>query len=174
MPRAACSGSVHSGLKSRPCKAMIAILGAGSLGRLWAATLPAGRVAFVPRPGQATDPDCYRFQPIEGESFRVTIPWLEPGQSPELFLVTTKAGDTLEALKAALRSIPESTPIVLFQNGLGSQQQVEETWPQRPVLAASTTEGANRPEPALTVHAGRGATWVGVLNPIGHPLVDRV
>ncbi|MGP9833994.1 ketopantoate reductase family protein [Marinobacter sp. NSM] len=153
---------------------MIAILGAGSLGRLWAATLPAGQVAFVPRPGQAPDPVYYRFQPIEGESFRVTIPWLQPSQSPELLLVTTKAGDTLEALKAALPSIPESTPIVLFQNGLGSQQQVAETWPQRPVLAASTTEGANRPEPALTVHAGRGATWVGALNPIGHPLVDRV
>lgn len=174
MPRAACSGSAHSGLKSRPCKAMIAILGAGSMGRLWAATLPAGQVAFVPRPGQMPDPVCYRFQAIEGESLSVTIPWLQPGQSPELLLVTTKAGDTLDALKAGLPSITGSTPIVLFQNGLGSQQQVSETWPQRPVLAASTTEGANRPEPALTVHAGRGATWVGALNTVGQPLVGRV
>ena len=152
---------------------MIAILGAGSLGRLWAATLPAGQVAFVPRPGQTPDPVCYRFQPIEGEPLGVTIPWLEPGQSPELLLVTTKAGDTLEALKAAPPSIPESTPIVLFQNGLGSQQQVAETWPQRPVLAASTTEGANRPEPDLTVHAGRGDTWVGALNSAAQPLVEQ-
>lgn len=174
MRKAACNGLAHNGLKSRPCKAMIAILGAGSLGRLWAATLPAGQVAFVPRPGQAPDPICYRFQPIEGESFGVTIPWLQPGQSPELLLVTTKAGDTLEALKAALPSIASSTPIVLFQNGLGSQQQVAATWPQRPVLAASTTEGANRPEQGLTVHAGCGATWVGALNPTGQPLVNRV
>jgi 2-dehydropantoate 2-reductase len=63
---------------------------------------------------------------------------------------------------------------VLFQNGLGSQQQVAATWPQRPVLAASTTEGANRPEQGLTVHAGCGATWVGALNPTGQPLVNRV
>ena len=88
--------------------------------------------------------------------------------------MTTKAGDTLEALKAALPSIASSTPIVLFQNGLGSQQQVAATWPQRPVLAASTTEGANRPEQGLTVHAGCGATWVGALNPTGQPLVNRV
>ncbi|KXO08630.1 ketopantoate reductase family protein [Marinobacter excellens] len=153
---------------------MIAILGAGSLGRLWAATLPAGQVAFVPRPGQAPEPARYRFQPLVGESFSVTVPWLQRGQSPELLLVTTKAGDTLEALKAALPSIASSTPIVLFQNGLGSQQQVAATWPQRPVLAASTTEGANRPEQGLTVHAGCGATWVGALNPTGQPLVNRV
>jgi 2-dehydropantoate 2-reductase len=153
---------------------MIAILGAGSLGRLWAATLPAGQVAFVPRPGQTPDSVCYRFQPIDDKSVSVTVPWLQPGQSPDLLLVTTKAGNTLEALKAALPSIANSTPILLFQNGLGSQQQVAQTWPSRPVLAASTTEGANRPEPGLTVHAGRGDTWVGALNPVGHPLVKRV
>jgi 2-dehydropantoate 2-reductase len=128
----------------------------------------------VPRPGQAPDPVCYRFQSIDGESANAIIPWLQPGQSPDLILVTTKAGDTLEALKAALPSIAKQTPIVLFQNGLGSQQQVTETWPDRPVLAASTTEGANRPAPGLTVHAGRGTTWVGALNPAGNPLVERV
>jgi 2-dehydropantoate 2-reductase len=142
---------------------MIAILGAGSLGRLWAATLPAGRVAFVPRPGQHPEAVHYRFHPIEGELFSVTIPWLQSGQSPDVLLVTTKAGDTLEALQSALPTISASTPVVLFQNGLGSQQQVAETWPDRPVLAASTTEGANRPEPGSLVHAGTGQTWIGPL-----------
>src|SRR5690554_269703 len=119
---------------------MIAILGAGSLDRLWAATLPAGQVAFVSRPGQRPKPVHYRLQPIEGEPHSVTVPWLQPGQSPDLLLVTTKAGDTLEALTSALPSTPPSTPIVLFQNGLGSQQQVAETWPERPVLAARSEE----------------------------------
>ncbi|OZB12540.1 MAG: hypothetical protein B7X58_11290 [Marinobacter sp. 34-60-7] len=53
---------------------MIAILGAGSLGRLWAASLPLGQVAFVPRPSknrvslnrpnhdQPNQPVHYRFQ----------------------------------------------------------------------------------------------------------------
>ena len=62
---------------------MIAILGAGSLGRLWAATLPAGQVAFVPRPGQAPAPVCYRFQPIDGES---AVP-LFPGYNPANLLI---------------------------------------------------------------------------------------
>ncbi|MBN7771720.1 2-dehydropantoate 2-reductase [Marinobacter daepoensis] len=143
---------------------MIAILGAGSLGRLWAATLPAGQVAFVPRPQTSAESPCYRFHPVNGEPVPTSVPWLTPCQSPDLLLVTTKAGDTLSALQATLPSIPESTPIVLFQNGMGSQQAVSEHWPERSVLAASTTEGANRPSPDRLIHAGRGQTWVGALS----------
>jgi len=142
---------------------VIAILGAGSLGRLWAASLPPGRVAFVPRPGQSPDPVAYRFRPLQGAERRVIVPWLPPGQTPDALLVTTKAGDTLNALAEALPGIPATTPVVLFQNGLGSQQQVAETWPKRPVLAAATTEGANRPAPDIAVHAGAGETWIGPL-----------
>lgn len=76
-------------------------------------------------------------------------------------MVTTKAGDTLTALEVIIESLPPTVPIVLFQNGLGSQQQVAERWPERPILAASTTEGANRPSPDRVVHAGAGATWLG-------------
>jgi 2-dehydropantoate 2-reductase len=46
---------------------------------------------------------------------------------------------------------------------MGCQQAVAERWPQRPILAASSTEGANRPAPGCTVHAGKGETWVGPL-----------
>lgn len=153
---------------------MIAILGAGSLGRLWAATLPAGQVAFVPRPGQMPEPVCYQFHPTEGEAFRLSIPWLQSGDAPELLLVTTKAGDTLEALRSTLPSIAKPIPIVLFQNGLGSQQQVTQAWPGRPVLAASTTEAANRPGADSLVHAGTGQTWIGPLTDSAHLSVPSV
>lgn len=143
---------------------MIAILGAGSLGRLWAATLPAGQVAFVPRPQTPPESPCYRFHPVKGEPVPTSVPWLRPSQRPDLLLVTTKAGDTFSALQSALPSIPESTPVVLFQNGMGSQQKVAEHWPERPILAASTTEGANRPTPDTLIHAGLGQTWVGALS----------
>ncbi|MGC8121524.1 ketopantoate reductase family protein [Marinobacter sp. VGCF2001] len=153
---------------------MIAILGAGSLGRLWAATLSAGQVAFVPRPGSMAEPARYTFQPVGRESFKVTVPWLKPGQIPRVLLVTTKAGDTLNALAAALPALPETVPVVLFQNGLGSQQAVADRWPSRPIIAASTTEGANRPKPDTTVHAGLGETWMGALTPAGHSCVAKV
>jgi len=153
---------------------MIAILGAGSLGRLWAATLPAGQVAFVPRPEQPGGQLNYRFRPLQGSEYPARIPWLTPACHPTLLLVTTKAGDTLSALESTLTTLPQDTPIVLFQNGLGTQQRIAELWPDRPVLAASTTEGANRPKPDLTVHAGQGETWIGALNSVGQAHVPRV
>ena len=141
---------------------MIAILGAGAMGRLWAASLPADESAFIARPGQSPGtPLSYTFLALDGTERAVTVPWFTPSQVPELVLVTTKAGDTLTALETIADALPPTVPIVLFQNGLGSQQQVAERWPERPVLAASTTEGANRPSSDRVVHAGAGATWLG-------------
>lgn len=144
---------------------MIAILGAGSLGRLWAARLPAGRVAFIPRPGirPATAHVCYRWRSLDGSESRAQVPWLSPGETPELIIVTTKAGDAASAVAGILPQLPQDTPVVLFQNGLGSQQAVAAQWPHHCILAASTTEGANRPSPDLLVHAGKGETWIGPL-----------
>ncbi|MGO2135313.1 ketopantoate reductase family protein [Marinobacter sp.] len=182
---------------------LIAILGAGSLGRLWAALLPSGYCGFLPRISndlpehefglggsfsrQAGAPKtrCEYFlvrsvppsmapqgfgsprltaSPVSGDARTyVSLPWLQSNEHPALLLVTTKAGDTLAALEDWLPQIPVDTPVVLFQNGLGSQQAVAERWPERPILAASTTEGANRPSPDVLVHAGAGDTWVGAL-----------
>lgn len=153
---------------------MIGILGAGSLGRLWGAMLPSGGVAFIARPGEPADTNIsYRFRPFDGAESDVRIPQLKTGQKPELILVTTKAGDTLNAVKGVIDQFPVDTPILLFQNGLGSQQSVAKRWPNRPILAASTTEGANRPEPGLLVHAGTGDTWVGPLTEPAGLFVDR-
>lgn len=152
---------------------MIAILGAGAMGRLWAASLPSGSAAFVARPGQPTDlPARYRFVDLNGNARDVSIPWLTALASADLMLVTTKAGDTLSALEGVVNALPASTPIVLFQNGLGSQQAVAERWPERPVLAASTTEGANRPSPDQLVHAGAGATWLGPMTESARELLS--
>jgi 2-dehydropantoate 2-reductase len=174
----------------------IAILGAGSMGRLWAALLPSSRCGFLPRLdsfGQTAERS--NIAPEDGTGHRgsfsrlegtpetrceyvlvssaspdigvartlVNLPWLCSAADISLLLVTTKAGDTLSALESWLPYIAKDTPVVLFQNGLGSQQAVTERWPGRPILAASTTEGANRPEPDVLVHAGAGDTWVGPL-----------
>jgi len=150
----------------------IAILGAGSLGQLWAGYLPVGNVVFIPRHGSPTGKHAealtYRLQQSDGAISTVSVPWLSAGSAPpSLLLATTKAGDTLAALEDQIPNLPPETPIVLFQNGMGSQQAVARRWPHRPILAASTTEGANRPEPGQTVHAGRGQTWVGALTDSG-------
>ncbi|MDF0752508.1 2-dehydropantoate 2-reductase [Marinobacter sp. 71-i] len=157
----------------------IAILGAGSLGQLWAGYLPAGDVVFVPRHAPPTSQHAealaYRLQQSDGSTVTIRVPWLPARDiQPSVLLVTTKAGDTLTALENQLPDLPSDTPVVLFQNGMGSQQAVAERWPERPILAASTTEGANRPEPGYTVHAGRGETWVGALTDNASPHLETV
>ncbi|WP_166264861.1 ketopantoate reductase family protein [Marinobacter caseinilyticus] len=153
------------------------ILGAGALGRLWAALMPHGSVAFVAKPDQSGVTCDYRLVSSDGARRPQSIPWQHlplPGPVTAL-LVTTKAPDTLAALSTALQWIPDSTPVVLFQNGMGIQQAVARAYPRRPVLAASTTEGANRPVADELVHAGHGTTWVGPLNVTGqHAHADVV
>lgn len=157
---------------------LTAILGAGSLGRLWAALLPTGTTAFIPRqhdPEKHKPDVTYRFQGRHGRRYPVTVPSLDwTTQHPDTLIVTTKAGDTLSALEATLPNLKPTVPVVLFQNGMGSQQAVAERWPDRPIMAASTTEGANRPDARTTVHAGEGETWIGALTASASPLVAGI
>lgn len=159
----------------------VAILGAGSLGQLWAGYLPAGSAIFLSRSssrqaGAHSEPSTfeYRLNHPDGSATDCKVA-VSPITSicPELLLVTTKAGDTLPALEQALPYLGESIPVVLFQNGLGCQQAIADQWPNRPILAASTTEGANRPETGLLAHAGRGQTWIGGLTESGQRCVAQ-
>lgn len=153
----------------------IAILGAGSLGQLWAGYLPTGSAVFVsrsssPSPGAHSEPSIleYHLEHPQGSQTHCEVA-VSPIKAfrPALLLVTTKAGDTLTALERVLHYLDESVPVVLFQNGLGCQQAIADLWPGRPILAASTTEGANRPETGVLVHAGQGQTWIGGLSDKG-------
>ncbi|MEX0605194.1 ketopantoate reductase family protein [Marinobacter sp.] len=153
------------------------ILGAGSLGRFWAASLAPGVANFVPRPESMLSGQCeYLLQTFQGSSVTVSVPWqpLPAPYTPSALLVTTKAMHALPALTRIAASLPDATPIVLFQNGMGSQQAVASMFPERPILAATTTEAANRPQPDVVVHAGRGVTWIGGLNATGKQALTPV
>ncbi|WP_404363431.1 ketopantoate reductase family protein [Marinobacter sp.] len=146
------------------------ILGAGSLGRLWAARLPGRWAAFVPREPAMTGYCQYSLITAGDPDRAISVPWYWPDGpvAPKLLLVATKAQDTLPALTGLISDLPWQTPVVLLQNGMGSQDAVAAAWPDRPVLAGSTTEGANRPAADILVHAGKGETWIGGLTEAGH------
>ncbi|SDW53982.1 ketopantoate reductase family protein [Marinobacter mobilis] len=145
------------------------ILGAGAIGRLWAASLPPQRVRFIPRDTVPAARCCeYRLQAADGNQYPASIPYCETAQPlprADCLLVTTKAADALPALERHITRLPRDIPVVLFQNGMGSQQRIAARWPERPILAAVTTEGANNPSAHLTIHAGRGQTSIGSLTP---------
>ena len=148
---------------------MIHVLGAGSMGCLWAAHLsqqhsvnflttrenhPARQIFTLSKPYQETSQD-------------YQIPIVSPSSLPEevsTLLVCTKSMDALPALMQLKDKITNKTKLVLFQNGLGSQFSIIKHFPDNAIFAAVSTEGANRRSATEIIHAGVGLTVIGLLN----------
>jgi 2-dehydropantoate 2-reductase len=153
------------------------IMGAGAMGCLWAAHLqygtPSTTVTFIdsrPRNDQELTKEL---------SFTVSSPFLPHIPDNEILsfrlassvsdeplhclFVCTKSFDALKGLESLKGSINTQTIIVLFQNGLGSQYGIVQAFPNNPIFAAVTTEGANKSSAKQIIHAGKGITRIGPL-----------
>lgn len=169
--------------RSKPCnpgtapmtekeRAPILIIGAGAMGRLWAGLLsPRVSVRLATRSTTSATLQ-YTLVHLEGHSERIEI-GPSSNAPPESVLVMTKAPDAESALTAVSSHIPPDVPIILFQNGMGSQQDIAKRFSQRPVFAASTTEGAYIDDGGRVIHAGRGTTWLGPLTTTAHTRLDQ-
>lgn len=156
----------------------VAVVGPGSMGLLWSAYLADQvPVYLVGREGSAclylpfalTRPDQTQ-KPVDLRRY----PPSQLPEQPQAVLVTTKAQHLEKAFADMAPHLPQQTPVIFFQNGVGTQLALSRQHPLRPLLAASTTEGANRPEADHIVHAGRGQTWVGGLTPAGVACVPAI
>ncbi len=165
---------------------MLYILGYGSVGCLWAthlATLSNEQPSFCSpifidgRRAEAGSSDLLfqsNFSDLNGHRFTFDIiPPNKLSLPVDCLLVCTKSFKTTEALKEVSEAILEKTIIVLFQNGLGSQFDVLKLFPNNPIYAAVTTEGANKPSTNNLIHAGKGLTKIGPLNDIAKQSKDR-
>ncbi len=143
-------------------QSVVHILGAGSIGclfgyRLQKAGIP---VAMINRQHQF-DPLPLSVQE-DSVTTRVQLAGFDKSSaSIKYLLITTKAHQTIDALQPLRSYIDTNTTLITLQNGLGTQESIQRLFPQNTLLAATTTEGANRPEPATLVHAGKGKTWIG-------------
>lgn len=146
------------------------VLGAGSLGTLWACRLSqAGRpVHLVLR--NATRLAQYEQGPglrlIQGSAaFTAHLPASSAQCEGAItrLLVACKAYDAEAAVASVRHRLAPGAQVLLLQNGLGSQQAVANALPHAQVYVASTTEGAYQREDGVTVFAGQGFTWVGSL-----------
>ena len=144
------------------------ILGAGSLGSLWAT-----RLARVGLPVTLLLRDAERLAAYHdagglalvenGREQRLAISAQTVDASDPIrrLLLACKAYDALAAVDAIAHRLTADTELILLQNGLGSQQQVTERLPGARCILASSTEGAYRDGPFRVVFAGRGTTWLG-------------
>jgi 2-dehydropantoate 2-reductase len=144
------------------------VLGAGSLGTLWACRLARAGLPVSLLLRDADRLARYRQGPglrlVEG-AIEQTLPL--PADTPDStgpisrLLVTCKAYDAQTAVASVRHRLTQGAQVVLLQNGLGSQQAVAAALPQAQVCFASTTEGAFQRADGAVVFAGQGFTWVG-------------
>lgn len=148
--------------------AMWHILGAGSLGSLWAARLArsglpvqlllrnAQRLADYQHTGGLTlvEQGQARHYPVPADSISATSPIRR-------LLLACKAYDAEEAIIGLAPRLAPGAEVILLQNGLGSQDAVAARIPQARCILASSTEGAFRDGPWRVVFAGHGHTWLG-------------
>src|SRR3989338_8602808 len=144
------------------------ILGAGSLGTLWATRLArAGLpVALILRDSARLN----SYQQAggltlveEGQPQHYPIPAQTPDhrQPIQRLLLACKAYDAANAVSQLASRLAPGAEILLLQNGLGSQDEVARAAPQARCIFASSTEGAFRQADFQVVFAGHGHTWLG-------------
>ncbi|MDR6177072.1 MULTISPECIES: putative 2-dehydropantoate 2-reductase [unclassified Pseudomonas] len=144
------------------------VLGAGSLGGLWAARLFRGgepvRLILRDRTRLAQYRAGGGLQLSEGDT---TSLYPLPAETPEAgnpirrLILACKSYDAEEAIASVAARLEPEAEILLLQNGLGSQDAVAARVPRARCLRASTTEGAYRETDFHVVAAGAGQIWIG-------------
>jgi len=156
------------------------VLGAGSLGCLWAGYLnQAGfPVTLLHREGVAAPESLSltRFQADQATAFEAELTTASacPEKSISRLVVATKAHDAVAAVAGIKHALTDDACIVLLQNGMGSQQAVAEAYPEYAIVAVCITDGAYRTEPGHVIHAGQGISRVGALNTLGQNVWRQV
>ena len=144
------------------------VLGAGSLGTLWAtrlarAGLPVRLVLRNEARLQAYRASGGLTLVEQGQTQRYPVPG-ETADSPEpikRLLLACKAYDAEAAVASVAHRLGTESELILLQNGLGSQDAVANCVPQARCISASSTEGAFRDGDWRVVFAGHGYTWLG-------------
>ena len=151
----------------------ICILGAGSLGSLFAAYLARGgmNVSIVARAPYA---DAIKSNGLEirrvfdGDAFRVdtihVIENMSEIRDVDFIILAVKAFDVegiLNQLLAADVIDPSRQAIGLLQNGLGVEAIARALLPDVPLVRITTTSGALIEEPGVVCHTGSGTVFLG-------------
>ncbi|CAG8867061.1 2-dehydropantoate 2-reductase [Pseudomonas fluorescens] len=150
------------------------ILGAGSLGSLWAC-----RLARAGKAVQLILRDRQRLQEYEAAGGLTLVEhdqsnhYAIPAQIPEAsgpihrLVLACKAYDAAPAIARLAPRLVPGAELILLQNGLGSQDEVAEQAPHARCIFASSTEGAYREETWQVRFAGHGFNWLGdPINPV--------
>ena len=145
------------------------VLGAGSLGSLWATRL--ARAGVPVRLVLRDQAQLTRYRAAGGltlvengqaQLYPIHAETPASGGPIQRLLVACKAYDAEDAVAGLAARLAPGAELILLQNGLGSQEAVAAHLPRARCVFASSTEGAFREGHFRAVYAGRGHTWLGV------------
>jgi len=149
---------------------MIAVIGPGAMGSLFAAALARSGEDVVlldhrPERARLLAESGIRVEGISGE-WSARIPAVvdpEVLSRAEIVLVCVKAYDTPAAARVLHGRLGPDGMAVTLQNGIGNVEILSEALGAERVICGVTAEGATYLEPGRIRHAGRGPTAVGAL-----------
>jgi len=149
----------------------IAVLGAGAMGSLFGGKLAQGghEVTLIGTRAEHVERINLEGLYMDGlggglrVKVRACLSAAEAGPA-ELVLVCVKAFQTREAMAGAASLVGPETMVLTLQNGLGNVESLVEVVGQGPVMAGTTSHGANLSEPGRVCHAGAGLTTLGELS----------
>lgn len=138
----------------------ITVLGCGALGQVWMSALHQKGFEVqgwlrVPQPYCSVN-----VLDLEGHITNQSLIANDPDflAQTELLLVTLKAWQVSDAVRALATKLPATTPILLMHNGMGTLAELKDI-PQ-PILLCATTMAARR-DGNIIVHVAKGTTHIG-------------
>jgi len=140
------------------------VLGAGSIGCLWAGYWRRGGTDTVLITRQRCQDQAISLntgattQRYDVETIAIDE-LQQSARTIRFLLVTTKAQQTLAALEAIRPHIAEDCHLVILQNGMAAAA-VKAAFPGHRVYTAITGDGAYRTGPLAVTHAGRDITYI--------------
>lgn len=144
------------------------VLGAGSLGTLWATRLARAGLAVRLIVRDAERLRSYNaaggltlVEHGEANTYAVPAQTTDDPEPIRRLLVACKAYDAENAVAGLASRLTADAELILLQNGIGSQEAVANRVPQARCISASSTEGAFRDGDWRVVFAGHGYTWLG-------------
>jgi len=146
---------------------VIAITGAGAIGQLWAYRFGNEHCYFLDTRHDFVGPKLLSIQTSESnvaEKFGQYSIDSSLFRQPSAVFICTKSYSAFAAAEALDTRLPKHIPFVLFQNGMGSQEQITTHVQDRAIFGATTTSGANIGINGALNLAGRGQTNIGALN----------
>lgn len=138
----------------------ITVLGCGALGQLWMTALHKKGFEVqgwlrVPQPYCSVN-----LLELDGTIFNQSLIANDPDflAQSDLLLVTLKAWQVSDAVRSLASRLPETTPILLIHNGMGTLSELNDL--KQPILLGATTQAARR-DGSVIIHVANGTTHIG-------------